>query len=295
MILEQNADELNGGIYFIFHTDNHQTTPRLHKHDFYEITIVTAGQVDFFIESDHFLLSKRDIVIVRPNDVHRKQGQRNSTHINIAFLPDIIENAFIYLGLADQKNDILNAAFLPHRLSLQDFNRLTSEISQLAQDYLLRTSQLYIRLRALVLDIFANYYILMQDSSSAPSTVPDWLNDYILAFTTPDNLSQGVDFFKDAPVSYGHLCRLMKKHFNITLVEYVNQTRLAYASNKLLYSDSSLLQICNEIGFSSLSYFCHLFKKHFGVTPKEYRIRGSEIQNPNFTTLDVTPQKYLSP
>lgn len=61
------------------------------------------------------------------------------------------------------------------------------------------------------------------------------------------------------PLSY--LCRVFKKHLNKTPTEFINDIRIANAKLALEYTNRSILQICEEVGFDNTSHFYHLFKK----------------------------------
>ena len=56
-----------------------------------------------------------------------------------------------------------------------------------------------------------------------------------------------------------------------TLHEYVQLKRIEIAKNWLTKTDKSILQIANELGYSSSRYFSLLFKRISGCTPDEYR------------------------
>lgn len=69
-----------------------------------------------------------------------------------------------------------------------------------------------------------------------------------------------------------HLCRLFKTLTKSTLSEYINYVRILHAEQLLLNTDKLILEICEETGFSSVSYFAKVFKGKNGITPKKYRM-----------------------
>lgn len=68
-----------------------------------------------------------------------------------------------------------------------------------------------------------------------------------------------------------HLCRMFKALTKSTLSEYINYVRILHAEQLLLNTDKLVLEICEETGFSSVSYFAKVFKEKNGITPKKYR------------------------
>lgn len=65
-------------------------------------------------------------------------------------------------------------------------------------------------------------------------------------------------------------CRYFKKQTNMTFTDFVNNYRINQAKIFLL-KDSSVTEVCFQVGFESLSYFNKLFKQHTGETPSEFK------------------------
>lgn len=71
--------------------------------------------------------------------------------------------------------------------------------------------------------------------------------------------------------SPSYFTQVFKKHFGITLTEYITQFRVEKSLQLLSKYNLSVELVAAEVGFSSYSYFCTTFKKMVGMTPKEYR------------------------
>jgi AraC-like DNA-binding protein len=56
-----------------------------------------------------------------------------------------------------------------------------------------------------------------------------------------------------------------------SFIDYLKDYRLAMAARLLSASDASILEIAEDVGFESLSYFNRAFKKRYGMTPTQYR------------------------
>jgi YesN/AraC family two-component response regulator len=70
-----------------------------------------------------------------------------------------------------------------------------------------------------------------------------------------------------------YLSHLFTEVEGISIREYINRARVEKAENLLKYSDSSIIEICEYVGFSSQSYFGKIFKKYTDYTPQQYRNR----------------------
>lgn len=65
--------------------------------------------------------------------------------------------------------------------------------------------------------------------------------------------------------------RLLKKHFNASFKQKLQETRIEAAKDLLRTSRHSLEYIADHVGYTSTQYFCQLFFRMTGLTPAEYR------------------------
>lgn len=77
------------------------------------------------------------------------------------------------------------------------------------------------------------------------------------------------------------LDRLFQKHMGITLYEYINAVVLSESAEKLLNTDSSVIDIAFDSHYQSHEGYTRSFTKRFSVAPNEYRKR--KIAIPIFT------------
>lgn len=76
--------------------------------------------------------------------------------------------------------------------------------------------------------------------------------------------------------------RYWKRHFHISPVAYINQSRIETAARLVLETNLKIYEIAERMGFSGTAYFCTEFKKAKGVSPLDYRqqSRQEEIHPP---------------
>jgi AraC-like DNA-binding protein len=68
-----------------------------------------------------------------------------------------------------------------------------------------------------------------------------------------------------------YFCRIFKLATGATFTEYLNFVRICKAEKLLQNSGSSILEISEAVGFSSVSYFNRIFKKYRNCSPRFYR------------------------
>ena len=69
-----------------------------------------------------------------------------------------------------------------------------------------------------------------------------------------------------------YLERIFKEAEGMTIGQYIQKEKINRAKNLLIYSDRSLMEISDYLGFSSQSHFGNVFKKEVGMTPKQFRL-----------------------
>lgn len=72
-------------------------------------------------------------------------------------------------------------------------------------------------------------------------------------------------------ISKYHLAREFKRCSGVSISEYLLTTRINKAKSLLRYSDKSIGQIAEEVGFYNSSHFIKLFYKRELITPSSYR------------------------
>ena len=76
-------------------------------------------------------------------------------------------------------------------------------------------------------------------------------------------------------ISQWHFQRIFKALTNETLKTYIRSRRMANALDKLLSTDSRILDIAIDAGYESQEAFTRSFKQAFEMTPNEYRKIGN--------------------
>ena len=82
------------------------------------------------------------------------------------------------------------------------------------------------------------------------------------------SLSEISELVHMSPVSFN---RFIKKRTGKTFIEYINDTRISYATRWLIESDFSINQISFKCGFNNIANFNRVFKKVKSCTPSEFR------------------------
>lgn len=89
-----------------------------------------------------------------------------------------------------------------------------------------------------------------------------------------DNLDSSIklqDIAKTVYVSQFHLSRTFKQLTGKSVVDFVQELRLAKAEEMLAATDLSVTEIAGRVGFKDAAYFTTCFKNRYGISPVQFR------------------------
>lgn len=254
-----------------------------HCHDFYEIFVTISGVVTHKINGTVQKLPEGSMVFIRPDDQHgylyETPESRKAEYINFAFTREAARRLFAYLSDGYAAENLLHCDMPPTvLLSGTQKNRLLSQISELSVVNWENKEALKLRMRAILVDIFVQFFFKLPQNKK--DQIPHWLSEVMMEMENPENFVVGMErMISISKKSREHVLRSIKKYFGITAAEYINELRLNYASNLLLYTNSDILEICYACGFQSQSYFYKVFKHKFGVSPKVFRATHKSLHD----------------
>jgi two-component system response regulator YesN len=78
-------------------------------------------------------------------------------------------------------------------------------------------------------------------------------------------------------ISYAQLCKIFKKYFNNTILNYINECRLEMACEYIKNTDINIQDIATKVGYLNTVSFNRMFKKTMRCSPLEYREKSRDI------------------
>lgn len=74
-----------------------------------------------------------------------------------------------------------------------------------------------------------------------------------------------------AGVSSAHLCHVFRRHYGLTLHDYLRRLRIDWAAEQLLATHDPVAEIAVTAGFADQAHFTRWFRRATGWTPAAYR------------------------
>lgn len=248
----------------------------LHNHEYYEIFLTLSPDITHIINGKELILPKGTLVFIRPKDIHSYMHKKNAfSFINAAFSTDILDGLLNFMNNPTLKKRLLESNLSP-QITLND--EQYTEAKKLFRNMHLICSdnhqerQEYFKMVLTVL--FTKFFSKIDagDKIESSASVPHWLLDCTEKMKDYDNFTKGIEaMIAISGVSYEHLARCMKKYYNQTASQFVNNLRINYAANLLRDTNMSIIDICYASGFNNMTHFNSNFKKFYSTTPSAYR------------------------
>ncbi|MDB5083371.1 MAG: transcriptional regulator, AraC family [Bacilli bacterium] len=250
--------------------------PGAHFHPCYEIYYLLAGERYYFINDKLYHIRKGDMVLIDKNVVHKTSGINLPDHERI---------------MINFKDEFYCAACLPVNLDLlRPFQNVVQVIRFQADQQWVVESLLYklaqeVTEQAVGFESYIRYvlgelliYISRQlDTNAAVGTesntpqhqkvneIVKYINENYMNPLSLSTLSG--QFF----VSTYHISHVFRDVTGITFIDYVNIARIKAACSLLKGTDSKIIEIAEQVGFSNVVHFGRTFKKYMQETPLAYR------------------------
>lgn len=247
----------------------------LHHHEYFEIFYLPDEGCTHLANGNLQQLPKGSLVFIRPDDCHdfRNPELKPITIVHLAVQRKIIEKLFDFLSDAFPSQYLLKTPMPPYVvLDSYQMSELSAMFSRLNSiDYEDKRAKT-IAIRATLAGIFSQFFSDNNSLSPKQQQIPEWLSSTCSKMKQLENFSVGLDRMVElSGHTKEHLCRSFKKHYDSTAMDFINELRLTYIANMLMYSENNIIDICYDSGYTNLSWMYTLFKKKYGLSPSKFR------------------------
>lgn len=277
LFLYQAKDNLPNAAYFNVSERCYDDDPLMigafHWHDYFEMEFFFEGEGIHVFNGKTMDVSRGTVYLLTPSDFHtlyRKKEKENLRFFNVNFNEYAISEELIKLAAS-------YGAPMTVKVSEGECEELYREFSSLAAEYEGDSPVREQMMRAIFDKIFIIFWRALEreggagapDKAKRSSAVQYVVNHLRLHFRESVSLAS---LAHELHLTPNYLGEIFKKETGKTFSDYVQLMRLSYAEKLLLGSELSVLQIGEQSGFHSVSYFIKVFKKSRGQTPLDFRI-----------------------
>lgn len=244
----------------------------VHKHQFYEIFYILEGSIVHVLNGEARTLQAGDMVFLNLDDIHYFLREEGNTckHRDIIIHTKFFDELSSFLGEEFKTAYCTNLFPKVLTLSLEQMENYEHRITNAILTSSMRSEYQLSSTRALCISLLN--HLVEERIRHNDAYYPMWFRELLGRFHMNEFLRVGLDdILEPFHFNKSYLCRRFRQYTGCTMTEYLNQIRLRQAAFQLQYTDNTILSVCNNVGFSSVSYFNKLFKATYGVSPKNFR------------------------
>lgn len=249
---------------FHFLTNSYRKYPYYvgyHYHDCYEIIYYIEGKGHTTIDGKSYTFGPNTFAITSPRIIHDENG----TVAGIKLM-------YINFDVDDEKYILKNGLFSD--TESKDILKLISEMAvEMKSKQSHSTELINSLLQSLIIKVLR---IQNKDYVSSNKNSFDQIETYI-----KNNCNKHINgkiVANDIGYNYDYFRKAFKKHFHISINEYIVNAKMENAIVLLNAQQYSISEIATLLGFSSTSHFISLFKEKYGITPSTYQ-KQNNLQN----------------
>lgn len=262
---------------------SHGTNPaaQMHYHDFYQLYLITRGQLHHRAEDQQLTLYSGDCFIIPPYFPHCiGRGVETPEFYSFSFRKDFLpEGAAEHAPIAALM-ELLKPESLKLGLSLsgRELHRLEQLLSHALEEFEGQQPGWECALQGVlcaVLVIFARAYAAGRPEAPVASAIQDSIGYINLHFREDIRLK---DLLRRYHFSGSGFYRAFRAHTGKSFQQYLTDCRIDLACTLLRDSDQPASVISDSCGFGDYSSFYRSFQSKTGVSPAQYRKTRRQVR-----------------
>ncbi len=219
------------------------------------------------VENRAYPIEKKDFVVIPPQLLHTEvSNPTDPLEYYVLGVSNMMISGFIARNnLYNPVIDLGNINDKIRTLIVDIYNEMQSKkmgYELIVESYYLQFIVLLMRKMKFNLDFKEEKNIRKEIAAAR-----DYIDSHYMEDISLDEIANFVSLSKY------HLSREFTKNLGQSPVQYLNDRRIWEAKNLLESTNLTILDISNEVGFSSSSYFTQRFREIEGATPLQYRIK----------------------
>ena len=242
-----------------------------HFHETFLIQIIDEGQNQFYCNGTNYQVSRKELVLINPGEVHTGFASKNEFLSYKVFYPEL-ENLMALdeesfspavkdFTLKFTKTVIRDEEIIKNIRSLYSMCRFPEDELMIKETY-----------QQVLLAIIKKYGITklsfeenVRQYSSVIRQAQEFIHDNLEKKLSLDKIAQ------QACLSPFHFLRVFKKFTGITLHQYIISLRVEKSKHLLQKKGVKIGDIYYKTGFQDHTHFTKVFKKLTGLKPKSYK------------------------
>lgn len=244
----------------------HPLVPFPHKHDFYQLILMTAGSGLHHIDFSTYKITKNQLFVMKPAQVHTWHLKGAQGYV-VEFNRDSLH------GMSTHALDMIKQLdFTPDALTFktQEFEQLKTVTKLMMEEFMAEKEHLDLALRgylmAFLIQVLRNSPIGKQAKSI------DILDRFRNLVEDNFKHEHRVEFYaKELKLTPKALTMQLSRLMGKAPRQLIQERCLLEAKRYLAYSALPIADIGYELGFEDANYFTRFFRLHEKMTPAKFR------------------------
>lgn len=254
-----------------------------HWHEELEFLFLVKGRALVHIGQEKLTVQSGDVVFIPPNLLH---SASRLDHEEIVFYAVLVHFHFLSSLENDRiQQDYLMPLFEPNghyplliTREMDKQRQLYTRLESLCEIYRQEPPGYELLVKAWLLEAMYRMQTYALATDDAPAIRPaigasSLVAKKLLAFVQ-QNYSKRIslaDMAGHVNLSPAYFCRLMKKQFDVSPMDFLNEYRVGEAIRLMETTEKKITEIAGLTGFSNINRFTEIFKKWQGCAPGHYR------------------------
>ncbi|WP_460940148.1 AraC family transcriptional regulator [Spirosoma humi] len=248
-----------------------------HRHDFYYCVLIDKGELELEVDFQPIKLTDQTLFLSYPGQIHQVNWARVERGWFLAFDPALLDEGL--RSLLDQR--LSEVIFLP--LSPGQSTHFFSFIGHVHTVYgdpaqLFRQPVIQSLVIAFVYQLVSAYLSMEQSQLIRHSSRSIEITKAFKQLLRRNfkSMKRPAHFAAHLHMSVSHLTDTVRSVTGFPITYFIQQELMREAQRLLYYSDLSVKEIAEVLGFEDAQYFNRLFHKVVGVAPGAFR-KQSEL------------------
>ncbi len=239
-----------------------------HKHEeYYELIFLQAGEGFHWIESEKYQIGTPEFYFLKPGQVHFWQFTSVPKGFVVLFKTDFFDS----IKESRLKELFKKMGGTPH-LSIQQQDPFVFILEEILNEYGRATPYANQIIHGYLKVLFSKILQIAENNWTIPSVTNSLYDRFLeLLYRECPGLHQVNDYARLLNTTPQNLNAACRKNSDRSAGAHIDAQLLLEAKRYILYTEGSINEIADILGFNDASYFIKFFKKNEGVTPLKFR------------------------
>ncbi|HKC66729.1 MAG TPA: AraC family transcriptional regulator [Bacteroidia bacterium] len=245
-----------------------------HKHDFFFALLITQGSGTHTIDFVNYEVKPGRVFMISPGQVHDFSLSKDVDGYLFFHTKSFYDSYSPSKKVQDYPFfcSIYNSPLIvPRNSHLQKIKDLFIEIqNEFEHDYLMKYRRIHVLAEQLYIDLTRIYLPQKQMDNRNQTYLSKVRKLEDLIDSRYKKIKSPSEYAKLLFISEKHLNRICKECLNKTTSDLIIDRIMLEAKRMLTYTNDTVAEIAEQLGYMDNSYFARLFKKRCGKSPAEF-------------------------